>query len=83
MDKETDRFCLKDEDIELADVCVSLARTELDRYQKLCNQTTRIMTNYRSEHGNLSQELQEFYGWQRTKTMDCMAEVKALVDSYK
>ena len=28
-------------------------------------------------------ELQEFYDWQRTKTMDCMAEVKVLVDSYK
>lgn len=41
------------------------------------------MTNYRSEHGDLSPELQEFYDWQRTKTMDCMAEVKVLVDSYK
>lgn len=30
-----------------------------------------------------SPELQEFYDWQRTKTMDCMAEVKVLVDSYK
>lgn len=28
-------------------------------------------------------QLQEFYDWQRTKTMDCMAEVKVLVDSYK
>lgn len=27
--------------------------------------------------------MQEFYDWQRTKTMDCMAEVKVLVDSYK
>lgn len=39
--------------------------------------------NYRSEHGDLSPELQEFYDWQRTKTLDCMAEVKVLVDSYK
>lgn len=30
-----------------------------------------------------SPRLQEFYDWQRTKTMDCMAEVKVLVDSYK
>lgn len=74
---------LKDEDKELADVYVSLARTELDHYQKLYNQMTRVMTNYRSEHGDLSPELQEFYDWQRTKTMDCMAEVKVLVDSYK
>lgn len=28
-------------------------------------------------------QLQEFYDWQRTKTMDCMAEVRVLVDSYK
>lgn len=42
-----------------------------------------IMTNYRSEHGDMSHELQEFYDWQRTKTMNCMAEVKVLVDSYK
>ncbi len=68
---------------QLADVYASLARTELDHYQKLYNQMTRIMTNYRSEHGDLSPELQEFYDWQRTKTMDCMAEVKVLVDSYK
>lgn len=27
--------------------------------------------------------LQEFYDWQRTKTMNCMAEVKVLVDSYE
>lgn len=74
---------LKDEDRELADVYASLARTELDHYQKLYNQMTRIMTNYRSEHGDLSPELHEFYDWQRTKTMDCMAEVKVLVDSYK
>lgn len=74
---------LKDEDKELADVHASLARTELDHYQKLYNQMTRIMTNYRSEHGDMSHELQEFYDWQRTKTMDCMAEVKVLVDSYK
>lgn len=74
---------LKDEDKELADVYVSLARTELDHYQKLYNQMTRVMTNYRSEHGDLSPELQEFYDWQRTKTLDCMAEVKVLVDSYK
>lgn len=74
---------LKDEDKELADVYASLARTELDHYQKLYNQMTRIMTNYRSEHGDLSPELQEFYDWQRTKTMVCMAEVKVLVDSYK
>ena len=67
MDKEKDKFYL----------------TELDHYQKLYNQMTRIMTNYRSEHGDLSPELQEFYDWQRTKTMDCMAEVKVLVDSYK
>lgn len=26
---------------------------------------------------------QQGYDWQRTKTMDCMAEVKVLVDSYK
>ena len=83
MDKEKDRFYLKDEDKELADVYASLARTELDHYQKLYNQMTRIMTNYRSEHGDLSPGLQEFYDWQRTKTMDCMAEVKVLVDSYK
>lgn len=83
MDKEKDRFYLKDEDKELADVYASLARTELDHYQKLYSQMTRIMTNYRSEHGDLSPELQEFYDWQRTKTMDCMAEVKVLVDSYK
>lgn len=83
MDKEKDRFYLKDEDRELADVYVSLARTELDHYQKLYNQMTRVMTNYRSEHGDLSPELQEFYDWQRTKTLDCMAEVKVLVDSYK
>lgn len=74
---------LKDEDRELADVYVSLARTELDHYQKLYNQMTRIMTNYRSEHEDMSHELQEFYDWQRTKTMNCMAEVKVLVDSYK
>ena len=70
-------------DKELADVYVSLARTELDHRRKLCNQMTRIMANYRSEHGDLPQELQEFYDWQRTKTMDCMAEVKVLADSYK
>lgn len=74
---------LKDEDRELADIYVSLARTELDHYQKLYNQMTRIMTNYRSEHEDMSHELQEFYDWQRTKTMNCMAEVKVLVDSYK
>lgn len=74
---------LKDEGRELADVYVSLARTELDHYQKLYNQMTRIMTNHRSEHGDMSHELQEFYDWQRTKTMNCMAEVKVLVDSYK
>lgn len=74
---------LKDEDRELAGVYVSLARTELDHYQKLYNQMTRIMTNYRSEHGDMSRELQEFYDWQRTKTMNCMAEVKVLADSYK
>lgn len=74
---------LKDEDKELADVYASLARTELDHYQKLYNQMTRVMTNCRSEHGDLSPELQEFYDWQRTKTLDCMAEVKVLVDSYK
>lgn len=56
---------------------------QFDHYQKLYNQMTRIMTNYRSEHGDLSPELQEFYDWQRTKTMDYMAEVKVLVDSYK
>lgn len=83
MDKEKDRFYLKETDKELADVYASLARTELDHYQKLYNQMTRIMTNYRSEHGDLSPELQEFYDWQRTKTMDCMAEIKVLVDSYK
>lgn len=74
---------LKEQDRELADVYASLARTELDHYQKLYNQMTRIMTNYRSEHGDMSHELQEFYDWQRTKTMNCMAEVKVLVDSYK
>lgn len=74
---------LMDKDRELADVYASLARTELDHYQKFYNQMTRIMTNYRSEHGDLSPELQEFYDWQRTKTMDCMTEVKVLVDSYK
>lgn len=42
-----------------------------------------IMTNHRSEHVDMSHELQEFYDWQRTKTMNCMAEVKVLVDSYK
>lgn len=47
---------LKDEDRELADVYISLARTELDHHQKLYNQMTRIMTNHRSEHGNLSPE---------------------------
>lgn len=73
----------KDEDRELAEVYMSLARTELDHYQKLYNQMTRIMTNYRSEHGDMSYELQEFYDWQRTKTMNHMAEVKVLVDSYK
>lgn len=74
---------LKDEDKELADVYASLARTELDHHQKLYNPMTRIMANYRSEHGDLSPELQEFYDWQRTKTLDCRAEVKVLVDSYK
>lgn len=74
---------LKDEDKELADVYASLARTELSHYQQLYNQMTRIMTNYRSEHGDMPHELQEFYDWQRTKTMNCMAEVKVLVDSYK
>ena len=74
---------LMDKDRELADVYASLARTELDHYQKFYNQMTRIMTNYRSEHEDLSPELQEFYDWQRTKTMDCMTEVKVLVDSYK
>lgn len=74
---------LKNEDRGLADVYVSLARTELDHYQKLYYQVTHIMTNYRFEHGDLSPELQEFYDWQRTKTLNCMAEVKVLVNSYK
>lgn len=74
---------LKDSDKELADTYVSLARTELEHYQKLYSQMARIMTSHRSEHSEMPHELQEFYDWQRTKTMDDMAEVKVLVDSYK
>lgn len=54
-----------------------------DDLSRASQEMTRVMTNYRSEYGDLSPELQEFYDWQRTKTLDCMAEVKVLVDSYK
>lgn len=115
MDKEKDRFYLKETDVtgvstvsefefkkveaeapqeyvtrqEFEQFSTQLSAQLKEQYESVIQragqfqQPAQVMTNYRSEHGDLSPELQEFYDWQRTKTLDCMAEVKVLVDSYK
>lgn len=89
MDKEKDRFYLKETDMTGVSTVSEFefkkieAEAPQEYVTQLYSQMARIMTSHRSEHSEMPHELQEFYDWQRTKTMDCMAEVKVLVDSYK
>lgn len=70
MDKEKDRFYLKETDT------TGVSTVSEFEFKKVEAETPRSMSLVRSS--NNSQ-----HNCQRTKTMDCMTEVKVLVDSHK
>ena len=72
----------KDSDRELADVYITIARTDLDQCARLRAQASRLANAKVNEIG-VTAELQELCDWYNAKMAQMISKVKLLIESYK
>lgn len=74
---------LKDKDKSLSEMYISMAKEELGHMNRLHDQIVRIISEYRIKNGEAPKGMEEIYEWQHQKIIQCSAEIKVLIESYK
>ena len=73
---------LKDDDKQLAEVYISLAKAELEHMEKLHTAVVRIIQAYRSEKGAPPEYMMMVWNWEHERIVEKVAGVKMLIDMY-
>lgn len=74
---------LRDKDKSLSEMYLGMAKEELGHMNRLHDQIVRIISEYRIKNGEAPRGMEEIYEWQHKKIIQCSAEVKVLIESYK
>ena len=72
----------KDSDSELADMYITLARTDVDQCSRLHAQIVRLVTKHKADFGD-EPAINELCEWHTAKLTHKLAEIKLLIDMYK
>ena len=74
---------IKDEDRQLGDVFISIAKSELEHMEKLHSAVIRIIQAYRSEKGAPPEQMMMVWNWEHEQIVEQVAGVKLLIDMYQ
>lgn len=74
---------IKDINRSLGDTYIILAKEEMGHMNRLHDQVTGIITEYRNQKGEPPEAMLKIYNWEHKKIMECAATVQVLINNYK
>lgn len=72
----------KDSDKSLADTYHELAEDEMEHYQKLHKQVTRIISDYRAKNGDPPVEMSAIWNYEHKRMIQRATEIRVMLNSY-
>lgn len=73
---------MRESDRSLADTYMSIAKQELEHFEKLEAQGSRLLTTYESEYPN-DVFTREFYTYQKERALNCAAKAKIIMEGWR
>jgi len=73
---------VKEEDRQMGDVYIFLAKSELEHMEKLHTMVVRIIQAYRSEKGAPPEYMMMVWNWEHERIVEKVTGVKTLIDMY-
>lgn len=79
----TKAIAYKEEDSQLGDMYINLARQELDHASAEHRQAVRLIENYRNSGKTVPEAMQAVWDWQHEQAIEKESSVRIMIDMYQ